>query len=221
MTKLLCLIIFSAMALNAQKFDFRGTVTDSKTGEALSFASIRIGGTQYGTSSNLDGEFLLRLEKGHYKIIFSYIGYSSDTLTVAIPENKRILIQLSPQSIVLPEVVVSNEDPAYRIIREAIKRKDLNREGLKNFEYDAYSKKIVKSVGDVAVIEETFVKGYNKVGEWEKEFLKSRFKTENIKDEARSMDFTITNNYFVDFSRDTLSLFMNTVYLPLARYSCS
>ena len=200
----------------SQTSKFSGTITDSSNSQPLSFASILISGTNYGTSSNLDGEYFLKLDRGNYTLIFSYVGYRTDSLEVKIPNDDKINFALTPQAIVLPEVIVNQEDPAYGIIREAIRRKEENRWGLSNFEYDAYTKKIVKSVGEVAVIEESFVKGYNKIGEWEKEFIKSIHKTENAKKQMRSMDINITNRYYVDFSRDTLTLFMNKVFLPLS-----
>lgn len=116
----------------------------------------------------------------------------------------------------LVDVVVTDEDPAYRIIREAIKRKRINKKGLKNFEYNAYSKKILKSSDEIALIEESFVKGYSKIPEWEKEFILKTHKTENQKKNVGSMDVSVSDKYLIDFSKDTLSLMMNQVYLPLA-----
>ena len=116
----------------------------------------------------------------------------------------------------LAEVVVSSEDPAYRIVREAIKRKKENRKGLINFDYRAYSKRIITSAGEVAAIEESLIKGYNKIGEWEKEFVISTHKTENQNKEQRSMEFNISEKYYIDFSTDTLSVMQNLIYLPIA-----
>ncbi|MCK5455974.1 MAG: hypothetical protein KAI45_02530, partial [Melioribacteraceae bacterium] len=105
---------------------------------------------------------------------------------------------------------------AYRIVREAIKRKKENRKGLINFDYRAYSKRIITSAGEVAAIEESLIKGYNKIGEWEKEFILSTHKTENQKKEQRSMEFNISDKYYLDFSTDTLSILQNLIYLPIA-----
>ena len=210
------LFLFLPVFFYCQGLKVSGIITDSVSKNPLGFASILISGTNRGTSSNLDGEFSLKVYRGDHTLIFSYIGYKTDSVNIEVSNNMALDISLIPQAIVLPEIVVNEEDPAYRIIREAIKRKEKNRQGLRNFEYDAYSKKIVKSVGEVAVIEESFVKGYNKIGEWEKEFIKSIHKTENVKKEMGSMDINITNSYYVDFSRDTLTLFMNKVFLPLS-----
>lgn len=218
MTKfIISFLLLSLSALFAQKSIVKGFITDSETGEPLSYASIRIDGTTYGTSSNLDGIFELKLEQGDYHLIFSFIGYRSDTLQISAPTKNQLIIELKPQAVKLAEVVVvAGENPAYRIIREAIKRKKENRKGLKNFDYNAYAKRIILSAGEVAVIEETFVKGYNKINVWEKEFIISSHKTENRKKEIHSMDFQISDRYYIDFSADTLSLLNNLVYLPIA-----
>ena len=84
-----------------------------------------------------------------------------------------------------------------------------------SYSYNAYSKRIILSEGEVAVIEETFLEGYNKVDNWSKEFILSTHKTENRKKEIETMDFSITEDYYLDFSTDTLSLLNNLVYLPL------
>lgn len=176
MKKILIFLLISTTLLQSQSSKFQGYIYDNITNKPLSFANIRIAGTTSGTSTNLEGYFSLHLKPSTYKLIFSYIGYKSDSLTVAIPANNFVEIGLIPQAVILPEVVVNAEDPAYRIIREAIKRKKENRKGLTNFDYNCYSKRIITSAGEVATIEEILLKGYNKIGEWEKEFIISLHK---------------------------------------------
>ncbi len=211
---LFLLLINSAFA---QNYNLTGEVKDKATGTPLGYASIRIYGTTNGTATNYDGQFLIKLNEGTYKLIFSYVGYKTDTLTIDVRKNQGIKVKLQPEAIKLGEVIVNaSEDQAYRIIREAIKRKKENRKGLIDFKYNAYSKTILKSGGDVAAIEETFVKGYNNVNKWEKEFILSTHKTENQRKVHRSMNFKISNSYYINFSTDTLTLLMNKVYMPLA-----
>lgn len=216
MKNILVFFLFATNLLFAQSSNLKGSIYDIESDKPLSFANVRISGTTMGTSANLDGNFNLRAKAGSYKLIFSYIGYKSDSLTINIPSNKKLAIGLTPQAVRLAEVVVSSEDPAYRIVREAIKRKKENRKGLINFDYSAYSKRIITSDGEVAAIEESILKGYNKIGEWEKEFVLSTHKTENQNKEQRSMEFNISDKYYIDFSTDTLSVMQNLIYLPIA-----
>lgn len=215
MKPIIFFFLFCSSYLYSQANVVKGLIFDQKSGKPLSYANLRIDGTTTGTSANFDGEFYLKTNKKKLTLIFSYIGYRSDTLSLHYPYNKKINMGLDPEAVLLPEVVVNDEDPAYAIIREAIKRKKENREGLVNFDYKAYAKRIMTSAGKMAAVEETFVKGYNKVGEWAKEFIISQHRSENRrKDEI--MDFSIADNYYIDFSSDTLSIMMNLIYLPLA-----
>lgn len=216
MAKVLVLLFLTSAIIYSQTYKVRGNLYDITNDSLLSYASVRIGGTNFGTAANLEGDFILNLQSGDHKLIFSYVGYKPDSITINVPLGKILSIGLEPQPVNLPEVVVNAEDPAYAIIREAVRRKKINREGLKNFEYDAYSKNKIYSDSVLAMVEETFVKGYNKFGEWEKEFVLSVHKTENKNKRMPSMDFTITNTYFVDFSGDTLNILENRVYLPIS-----
>ncbi len=217
-TKLLICLIITTCFSYSQSFKVKGKIVASETRKPLPYASVRISGTTSGTSANHDGNFELKLKQGNHKLIFSYIGYKTDSLELRVPFTKTIEIDLEVQSVKLPEVVVkADEDPAYSIIREAIKRKKENRKGVVNFKYNAYSKRIVKSAGEVAVIEEVFLKGYNKVNEWEKEFVKSTFRTENIKKSSELFDFRVSDSYYIDFWGDTLSLALSKIYLPIAQ----
>ncbi len=200
----------------AQAYEIKGKVLDSENDSTLAYTSILLAGTHQGTVTNRDGIFKIKLLQGDNTLITRYVGYKTDTLRIKIPSKAQIIIKLIKRPVLLADVVVTDEDPAYRIIREAIKRKRINIKGLKNFEYNAYSKKILKSSDEIALIEESFIKGYSKIPEWEKEFILKTHKSENQKKNAGSMDVSVSDKYLIDFSKDTLSLMMNQVYLPLA-----
>ena len=215
MKNFLIIFLFLTFRVAAQSYEVKGKILDSND-NPLPNASILLAGTNQGTVSNLEGAFTFKLSIGKYTLITRYVGYKTDTVNIFIPKKSPITIRLIKQTIVLPEIVVTEKNPAYGIIREAIKRKKINKKGLKNFEYNAYSKKIVESSGETALVEETFIKGYSNLPEWEKEFIQKTHKTENRKKEVRNINFTVNNRYYLDFSEDTLNLLMNKVYLPLA-----
>ncbi|MEJ2507115.1 MAG: carboxypeptidase-like regulatory domain-containing protein, partial [Ignavibacteriaceae bacterium] len=104
------IFIFLILLLNttfAQKYDITGVIGDKETGKPLSFANIRIDKTTDGTTSNYDGQFILNLSAGNYKLIFSYVGYKTDTILVSVPSNNQINIYLQPEAVKLSEIVVS------------------------------------------------------------------------------------------------------------------
>lgn len=58
----------------------KGKVTDSQTGEPVPFANINIVGTNYGCSSDIDGNFSLTFPPGYNAIICTFIGYKKLTI---------------------------------------------------------------------------------------------------------------------------------------------
>ena len=72
------LLLFFATALNAQ-ITVSGVVMDAETGETLVGANILVEGTQMGTATNIDGEFVLENVPQNAKITASMVGYKPQT----------------------------------------------------------------------------------------------------------------------------------------------
>jgi hypothetical protein len=144
---LLVFLFFSFTSFtNSQTYRLFGIITDSRTNEALPFVTIKEAGTNYGTTSDADGKYFIRLNPGAAKIIFSYIGYFSDTINVFIEDSDiERNIELRPSEIFTEAIDVFGEDPAYEIIRNAIKYKKQFQLKLREYEYDAYSKFVIRS----------------------------------------------------------------------------
>jgi len=71
------LLIFSLNAIS-QKGEIRGRVTDGNNGEPIGFANVVVYGTQIGSTSDLDGNFIISgLNPGYLKIRVSFIGYKN------------------------------------------------------------------------------------------------------------------------------------------------
>ncbi|BAV94228.1 TonB-dependent receptor [Ichthyobacterium seriolicida] len=77
-----CLLILAGISLllNSNAYSqnsISGTVTDD-SGELISGASVKVEGGTIGTTTDLDGIFSLKdLPNGKVKLVFSYVGYSS------------------------------------------------------------------------------------------------------------------------------------------------
>ncbi|MEI7802111.1 MAG: DUF5686 and carboxypeptidase regulatory-like domain-containing protein [Bacteroidota bacterium] len=116
-----------------------GKISDDK-GEALSYATVIIKGTTQGATANGDGKYTLTLNPGSYTLVFQYVGFTPKTKQVEVGNTTVTLdVQLQTQQMELKEIVVNSdaEDPAYRVIRAAIKKRKyfLN-------QVDAYSCKV-------------------------------------------------------------------------------
>lgn len=119
----------------------KGKITDTN-GEALPFANVYIKGTSIGTTSNLNGNYLLPLENGTHEIIFQYVGYQLFSKTITINDaTVELNAQLEETEIKLSEVVVSaSEDPAYAVIRAAIKKRPYYKNLTQKYACDVYIK---------------------------------------------------------------------------------
>ncbi len=218
MKKIIILILFSCLAFS-QKYEISGKLIDKSTNTPIQFASILIKGTTKGTVSNLDGCFKFKLKKGVYTFIISHLSYEPDSIKVNIVSNQTITLSLKLKDLYLSEIVVSaEEDPAYSIIREAIKRKEINRKGLKSYKYEAYTRNVMSSKDTIISVEENISEGFFESPDWFKEKLIYSAVTENRKKTGRG-NVEFTNRFFIDFSADSLMLLLNKVYLPLYKNS--
>jgi len=120
-----------------------GRVTDARTREPLAFVNILLNDGPGGTVSDIDGKFSLQTPRPIIKLRFSYIGYetmniSGSRLTDGLQvKMKKTEVELAAVSI------VPGENPALRIIRNAMQQRDKNNyENLPSFNYSAYEKTI-------------------------------------------------------------------------------
>ena len=101
-----------------------GLITDNE-GNPLPYASIIVKGTNKGTTANSSGRYAISLSSGQYTLVAQYVGYAKveKPITVTI-EDQVVDFRLLIQQLTLPEVIVKKgEDPAYEIIRNAIKKR--------------------------------------------------------------------------------------------------
>lgn len=90
-----------------------GVVTDSKTGDGLIGVNIIVPGTTYGTTTDIDGKYSIKLSEEQNQLECSYIGYKTQTVNLADYPSNQINIILEEGSI-LDEVVVIGYGTAKR-----------------------------------------------------------------------------------------------------------
>lgn len=119
-----------------------GKITD-ETNQPVPFAAIYIEGTTQGTLSNIDGEYSLKLSSGSYRIVFQLMGYANRTETLVIGSDDVTLnVQLKSDGIKIADVTVNanREDPAFAIMRHAIKMRKHYLEQVNAYSCDVYIK---------------------------------------------------------------------------------
>ena len=119
---LLLLIFLCISSVAAFSQGIRGRITNEQN-EAVPFANIYIPQLSTGTTSNIDGNYELKLPEGKWDILFQYLGYQTQTVALTTGKTfQEINIRLITQDYRIPEIKVmaSGEDPAYYIMRRAI-----------------------------------------------------------------------------------------------------
>ncbi|MFC2096359.1 DUF5686 and carboxypeptidase regulatory-like domain-containing protein [Bacteroidota bacterium] len=99
-----------------------GTITDP-SGKPISYATVYAAGISKGTTSNLDGNYLLDLPEGTHKLTVRYLGYKTKDIEISCSgSTQNVDIILKEQLYKIPEVriLASGEDPAYSIMRKAV-----------------------------------------------------------------------------------------------------
>ncbi len=140
------LLLFMLFFIDTATAQIKGTVTD-QSGEPLAFASVYVQGTTKGTTTNLEGEYFLELEKGKYQLVFQYIGFRQQVMAVDYQGSLlKLDVYLEGESISLMEIEVkaNAEDPAYPIIRKAIAKRKYYKELVNSYSCDVYIKGNVK-----------------------------------------------------------------------------
>jgi hypothetical protein len=145
MPKLLFLvsIFFIANTSSAQKI--YGTVFSNK-GDLLPYASVTIKGTSIGTSANNKAKFSFSVAPGTYTVVCQHIGYQTQEKSITIKkDDAEITFVIAEQQLDMTEVIVkSGEDPAYEIIKQAIKKRSFYNDEVRGFECGLYTKDMMK-----------------------------------------------------------------------------
>lgn len=96
----------------AQKAIVRGQITDKTNGETLPFANIYVkDDVSKGTTSDLDGNYTLKLEAGTYTIVYSFTSYANLEKELTLEAGKTYIenIQMGTSNEVLVEFTVTAE----------------------------------------------------------------------------------------------------------------
>ncbi|GEM_PF-1886012 len=70
----------------------------SSEGAPLVGASVFVRGTTIGTSTDVNGQYTLRVSPGTHDVVFSFVGYSPRTITVTLREGETRTLNIELQS---------------------------------------------------------------------------------------------------------------------------
>lgn len=140
---LFCALLFFSSAAQT----ITGSVSDEK-GNSLAYSSVYIKGSTKGTTANSDGKFFIAVSRGTYTVVCAHVGYQKTEQQIKVDTGTITFhFILQEQTAELKEVVVkpNAEDPAYAIIRNAIRTRKEHLNEVKEWQALVYMKGMVRS----------------------------------------------------------------------------
>ncbi|MFT6802211.1 MAG: hypothetical protein ACJA2N_001397 [Salibacteraceae bacterium] len=131
---------------SAQNVKIKGVVSDSLTGEPIPFANVVFQGKNIGTTTGIDGKYILESSWGSNYLIFSSLGYGKKVVKLPAGSSVEVNMRLASTSQELKAFEVrtkkhryrNKENPAVVLIRNVLAHRDENRG--KTFEYFEFEK---------------------------------------------------------------------------------
>ncbi len=105
LTLLMALLFAIGMVLHSQEVQVKGKVTSSEDGSALPGASVIVKGTQVGTVTDGEGNFVVKVPSGATTLVVSFVGMKTQEVDIAGRQVVDVVLQ--PEVIGMEEVVVT------------------------------------------------------------------------------------------------------------------
>ncbi len=100
-------IAFGAIA--QKKYSISGYIKNVENGEELIGATVGVKELSLGTAANVYGFYSLTLPEGTYDVTYSFVGFTSQTVTIELNQDITKDMELIESSSALKEVVVTGE----------------------------------------------------------------------------------------------------------------
>ena len=134
-----------SFSLFSQQVTISGKITDDHN-QVIPFASVYIKNTTRGASANSEGEYTLTVKPGVYELLYKSVGYKQESRKLDARANQVVNVSLKIETYQLNDVIVKagGEDPAYAIIRKAIKNRKAHLNEVNAFTCEVYIKGLQK-----------------------------------------------------------------------------
>ncbi|MBW4891247.1 DUF5686 and carboxypeptidase regulatory-like domain-containing protein [Mucilaginibacter sp. HMF5004] len=122
------LILFAFLLISvqvaAQQYLITGKVADL-AGNAIPFTSVYVIGTSAGTSTNANGQYMLKLKPGKYQLSFRTLGFKQRLENIELSsQNKVVNVQLRVEQYKLNDANADSTGLALTIIKNAIAKRE-------------------------------------------------------------------------------------------------
>lgn len=129
--------------ISSQTVHISGVVKDKNSGAPVSYATVFVKNSGYGTTCDSLGFYTLHLPAKYDTLIASFIGYEDKSMAIPSGVEKTINFVLEESASTLGEVVIFGDKlPLEEIIlRNILKNKDRNnKDNFPNYQYEIYNK---------------------------------------------------------------------------------
>jgi hypothetical protein len=141
-----CLLFFLAVTRAfSQQVTVSGKITDERN-KPVPFASVYIKNTTKGTSANSEGEYNLQLMPGAYDLQYKAVGFRQESRKLDLHNSQAVNVVLKTETYQLQAVTINGngQDPAYAIIRKAIKNRKAHLNEVNAYTCEVYIKGLQK-----------------------------------------------------------------------------
>jgi len=114
-------LIVGCITVRAEVLNVVGFVKNEQTGEPIAFANVYFKGTSLGTRTDMMGRFEIMNRSKMDTLSITAVGFKTQEIAIAKIRKAPLEVLMPEESYTLGEVVIRpNENPAHRIIRNAI-----------------------------------------------------------------------------------------------------
>ncbi len=150
--KYILLLLFATFSipLAAQQFLVTGKVTNTKL-EGLGFATVQLKKQQLGTRTDLNGNYKFKLEEGEYDLVFSLLGFKTQTIKIIVHDKdiiQNIILDENTRNISEVKIVATKKNKAEEYIRQVIEHKKENEQAVNSYSCNVYIKAVEENKRD-------------------------------------------------------------------------
>ncbi|MBI1184159.1 carboxypeptidase-like regulatory domain-containing protein [bacterium] len=138
----ICFLFFIFGTVWGQKTVVKGKISDAATQEPVAFANIVFTGTNVGTTSDFDGNYVLESQEPVDSVTILFLGYRAQTLAIKRGVVQVLNVQLQPTDFKLDAIdILPGKNPAHRILDSLwLHRKQNDLRSLHSYQYESYTK---------------------------------------------------------------------------------
>lgn len=130
-TVALCFLVLFSLPALAQRVTLSGYMRDAQSGESLVAATVYIKELGKGAQTNTYGFYSISMDPGTYTVIYSYVGYGTRTVSLALNESQTYNAEMENQA-VMQEIEVRDSRKDENVQGTEMGTISLNPEKMKN-----------------------------------------------------------------------------------------